>query len=967
MAFVRPVVLVYQQFQAVTVSPGTPDLNCCLVGPAYYIQDYPTDKTDIYVADFVKAGQTADAACTSDGSSAGLPDPGTDFLTIADPPNHIAGGVLDADSVDIVFDDVYIDLHHGTDGTGDGGPLTADENVFGAATGDFVNKKVAPGDRLIMTNTANPGDLEKTVIKTVKEVTSAGVLKTTSTFKTAEVAKIGTASILWRIEHKLDDQHIDVDAYGIIVGNEITIKTGSTGILLTYESATWTVNYAKIYIGYRELRTDLQDVREIDGADGIESAVGRIDERNPLAAGLQVAFANTGNPIQVFGVGSDDLTGHQGARDKMSTRDDIYAIVPLTAAITKADWVTVINMWKAHCVEFAAYDVAKFRVVLGSYDDLPTEKSSVAPSTTGSTESVATDDIDVFVDPFVSTKFVTNGVSSSHLLDIARSSSSALNTCDAGAHIFSAANYDGALDLLGAIGEKRIRTGTALGIASPGSYQCCYAVRHPILKSEGADPKVSTTNAAATTDAGSVQITKTDAFTSVLAGDVVHLQGSSVGAYNGGWLVKTKTDNSNITLELAYTSDATVTNVDIYLPSASAAAATASGSPNNISSTGAFATVAAGDVLYVLRDTGTPANEGMWIITTKVDNNNVQVAGGSAALAASTTTDFAVFSSTVVANGNTTITGRRRLRRLRDNNASFLTTVETGEDIEIPYPADTDPTKWDTATTQWPIDDILSDEVLEAQLGALEELAPKEFTAGFNGDCAYRVNIDLNPNAQVAELATITESLKSSRCLMTWPNSLYVSNLQNELTEVQNKQTGQYLACAVGGMTAGLPSHQGFTYIGIGGIQQIFNSNFYFTDAQLTDLRNAGWYVFVQDSETSLPYTIHEVTTDVSAYAYGEYMNVKNFDYIALYMKEILQQFLGRYNINNKTIEMIRQSLDSGVKYLQLRVFPKIGAPLNSGNITSVKQHETEVDRVEINMNIDMPKVLNQLGLHLVV
>lgn len=40
MAAIRPVVLVFQEFATPTVTPTTPDLNCLIVGPAYFIQDY---------------------------------------------------------------------------------------------------------------------------------------------------------------------------------------------------------------------------------------------------------------------------------------------------------------------------------------------------------------------------------------------------------------------------------------------------------------------------------------------------------------------------------------------------------------------------------------------------------------------------------------------------------------------------------------------------------------------------------------------------------------------------------------------------------------------------------------------------------------------------------------------------------------------------------------------------------------
>ena len=384
MAFVRPIVYVYQQYQSVTVAPGTPDLNCCIVGPAFHIQDYPVDKTDISIVDFIKAGETADAPCNADGTSYGRPDPGSDFVTLSDPPNHTAGATLDSASVQVIFDDLYIEVGNGADGV-----LADNDYLFDDLTaGDFsgydadgtaVNptgaQKIAAGDRIVLT--VSPGGSGAvTVVKTVNYVVSATRLALTSTKKASEGC--GNASIRWRVEHQLDDQEIDV-AYYVIVGNEITIKTGALGILLTYQSLTWPVNYAKMYIGYRELRTDLDDVLVINSIDNItndDTLIGRIDERNPLAAGVKVALANTGNPIQAFGVSTDNLTGHQSARDRMTSRSDIYCIIPVTDALTTSNWVNVISMWKAHCVAFAAFDIAKFRVVIGSYDELPAEKAS---------------------------------------------------------------------------------------------------------------------------------------------------------------------------------------------------------------------------------------------------------------------------------------------------------------------------------------------------------------------------------------------------------------------------------------------------------------------------------------------------------------------------------------------------------------------------------------------------------------
>jgi hypothetical protein len=970
MAFVRPIVEVFQTFTDVVVSATAPDLGCCLVGPAFFIQDYPADASDIYVSAFVKDTFDADAASnTVDGTSAGRPDVG-DFVVLTNPPNHISGGVLDEDSVQVIFDDAYIQLDSGIDGA-----MAAGSSQFTSAGADFVTNKVAVGDRVILTKSS---DTEQS-IKTVTAVTDLNTLELSSTNKDSVAGYtsewIGTANIQWRVEHLLQDQEVD-SAYYTIVGQQITLTVPGGGILLTYQSLTWTVNYAKLYVGYRELRTDLQDVAEITTAASITSTLGRVDERNPLAVGAQIALANASTVIQVFGVPTDNLAGQQSARDAMTTRDDIYAIVPLTDALSASDWITVIGMWKTHVTSFDDPDPSKFRVVLGSYDTLPVYKNSAPASPVGTTVAVGAV-YDVFVDPHADAEFVSNAVSTSHVLDIARSATIlTLSTWGGGEGetIFKAA-YTGS-ELLGAIGEKRLRLSAAAAGAVAGQAGD-YVVRNPIVLGEGVTPRVSVLTGLTESASGTVlRLTgSTGDFSGVAVGDVAALSDASV-VDDDGYYVEAIDGVNSAYIDVTIPHGGSVgitTKVRTYRPSDLSgfvvAGCTIEATPRTITKAAAFTNAAVGDMAVVLMSqsgTETPGNVGVWSIAAIASNGNTITLAGTGALVndAGADVNVAVYPA-VTSRGGASITTRARLDKLVDNSATFLTDVVAGELIEIPYPADTSALAWDTTTTQWEIDSVVNDNELLPSLGTLEELAPDTFIVGFTGDCAYRIAIELTKASQVTELNATISSSSDKRLVMTWPNECYVSGVQNELTEVQSKQKGQYLSCAVGGMTAGLPSHQGLTNIGITGISQIFNSNFYFTNDQLTDLRDGGWYVFVQDSSASLPYTIHEVTTDVSAYAFGEYMNIKNFDYIATYLKRIMQQFPGEYNINTQTKEMMRASLNAGMDFLKLRSFPKIGAPLLSGSIDSLEVSESDVDRINAYIDLGLPKVLNQIGLYL--
>lgn len=974
MPIVRPIVYVYQEYATLTVTPATPDLECLIVGPNYYIQDYATDKASIRVkvasvpVDFLKTGYTKDAPCANSpaGTSLGRPDPGADFLVLSEPPNisPAPGADLDAASVHLVFDEVYIEKEYGSSTTSP--CLAANANWF-EFTGHDFSLTTEPGDRIVLTKNASELTAD-TVVKTVLMVdpTNSAKLLLTDNFTSDQVTALGTTNVKFRIEHKLEDQTIDA-AYYTISGNQITIRTGPTGIRVVYGTTSYPVNFAEMYIGYRALRQDKSSVITVNDTSEVASKLGRLDERNPLAVGVYVALQNANTPIKAYGVATDDLTGQTTARDHVTTRSDIYAIVPVTGALTGASWLGVIDMWKAHVEAYAQPEKSKFRVVIGSYDVLPEEKASAPASVVGYTEA-STATYDVFVDPSTHAEFVTRGVGDDDLLEITHSTS--LDTLPDGATIFKP-SYGTPKALHGAVGEKRLRTTTAFGGAY-SAHACDYAIRPAILKSEGGTYVLETADVSGTltpSNNGSAKLRLTGSsgtFDGAQVGMLVALRDCDTAALNEGHLILAidAVNKAYIDVDAAFGTEASTDIVaTVYQPAVTKSGVTLTGSTKKLTTTGgAFLNVLVGDIAFILSGT-TPANLGMWIVSAKTTDNN-EVTLASASVLSDDTVNVAFYHPTT-SHGNASVTTRARLDRLRDDSATFLTTVQVGENIQIPYPADTDPTKWDTAVTEWPIAEIISNQTLRPVLSDTEELAPEAFVAGYNGDMPYRVTIALDPEGQVEELLTITTTRKSSRLVMVWPNECLVSGVENERTGVQNHQHGQYLACAVGGMIAGLPSQQGFTFIGIAGIQQIFNSNFYFNDSQLDELSEGGWYLFLQDSESAAPYSAHEVTTDTDAYETGELMHVKNFDYVALFYKSIVQAFLGKYNINTETLSMLRDSFNGGTKTLQRKTLPRIGAPIINAEITDLAPTEGEVDRVELYAEVDLPHVLNRIGMHL--
>lgn len=308
--------------------------------------------------------------------------------------------------------------------------------------------------------------------------------------------------------------------------------------------------------------------------------------------------------------------------------------------------------------------------------------------------------------------------------------------------------------------------------------------------------------------------------------------------------------------------------------------------------------------------------------------------------------------------------------QLRDANGTFVSSsVAAGDIIQMPADFSNDFTGTlvsfviasvlsenrvrivnngaDTSTTQ--------NELAHGVLRAGSALAPT--TAILN----YRIVRTLSKAGQVTELVAVAQSFNSRRTVLVWPDRVDVGGVTGGTA-----QPGYYLACAVGGMTAGLPPHQGFTNLGIAGISRIYRSNTYFTDSQLTDLSNGGWYVFAQQTPTSLPFTIHQLTTDPNTLESGEFSVVKNFDFVSLFFVDILEEFLGTYNVYDETLTLIRAAINIGGETLRLRTYAKIGAPLTAFSIIDLAQSPTSADRINAHLSVGLPKPLNNIELHLV-
>lgn len=230
--------------------------------------------------------------------------------------------------------------------------------------------------------------------------------------------------------------------------------------------------------------------------------------------------------------------------------------------------------------------------------------------------------------------------------------------------------------------------------------------------------------------------------------------------------------------------------------------------------------------------------------------------------------------------------------------------------------------------------------------------------AAGSADGTYTITRTLDKQAQTDNLALVPVSFDNKRMYLIWPDSIVVEGVTVD---------GFFLTAVLGGMVTGLPSHQGFTNIGIAGVDSLYHSNFYFTAAQIDELSDAGWYVFIQESLSGLPFSVHQVSTAQSGLVEEVELNVvKNFDYVSMQLQEALDGFIGRWNINQSTVAVIRQTIESTIANLKAVTYPRLGARLISGNVDSITVSDADSTMLDCYVNIGLPKPLNTLRLHLV-
>jgi hypothetical protein len=938
----RPIVLVFQELANTSITPVTPDLQTIIVGPAYVINDYPDDAANILLSD---AYGTADGAAKTAGSAVAYQPPASGVTTIdvTSYPNNAAGAIVDHDSVQlwlklprVIMGSTYLaggiaPAIGAAITTSNGAPDDLNKITFAIGQDLAATYGIQAGDIIMLTDSAG-NTLKRTVLSVGEGGTTVNALRVTQNLPASGWTFDNAGGA--RIERQLVTQQVSDPSGTILVfpeatSNELLIKGGiQLGVTVAGVTVQRTVAYAQCYLAYRALRQDLQQVDSCNATE-IVTKVGKIDARNPLAVGLFCALQNSGSVrINFYGVSSNDALGHAKFRDAVSSRKDLYTIVPLTTDTSTLLAYKIDNETLADpTIASDTGVVQKFRMLLGS-GTLPTDSTVAAGSPQATPQQSGAS----------STKHRTINVLS-----------------PGGANL--SALVPGDLVTIGLVpsgGTWAGRRGT-------------HYVSH-----------LNTTT--------QFELVPTNAAWND-AGDDIGLTG---GGNPGAEIVVTDASGLAVKYSKLASLSRTVGGSTIVITHRNPVV---SGGPYQVEYVAGAAlavTVSGFNITVTFVNATTTFTQVKAAIEAAADANavvTVSLTGGGDLVTAAALTPLALTGATSAIG---TAVNDNYYDILQDDTATFLSSgVLPGDLIEIPAnPNDYSNSAFDGAFTSYVVTSVISENRLKLtpasdDTASVATEIPHGYSRSGSGlidvttptAIRYRVQRVLNKDAQVTALIAYAQSFMSKRAALIWPDQCLVAGLVDGslprssplVAQSAGPQPGYYGACWVGGAMAGLPAQQGLTNLAFAGATSVIHSTDYFTDPQISKLSDGGWLVLQQDNPIAAPYCVHQLTTNPSAVETGEISVVKDLDFISVYLAGILNSFIGRYNVTEDTLSEINRAVVQGMENLKLRKVARIGPPLIEGKVTSLAVSSVSSDRVEIYLDLKIPRPLNRIGLHLVI
>lgn len=175
---------------------------------------------------------------------------------------------------------------------------------------------------------------------------------------------------------------------------------------------------------------------------------------------------------------------------------------------------------------------------------------------------------------------------------------------------------------------------------------------------------------------------------------------------------------------------------------------------------------------------------------------------------------------------------------------------------------------------------------------------------------------------------------------------------------------GYYMAAITNAVMAHLPPQQGLSNLAYNSIDKVIGSSFKYTDGELDEIASLGVYVIIQETYSSKPYVLRQLTTDMKSLEAMEINKVRCLDYATLGFASVLNDFVGKRNVNDENIAEIKSLLNSaGKTMIKSTRNAFLGSVITTYDIVDVYVPDGEKDAINCVVDVETPTSLNKIRL----
>lgn len=222
----------------------------------------------------------------------------------------------------------------------------------------------------------------------------------------------------------------------------------------------------------------------------------------------------------------------------------------------------------------------------------------------------------------------------------------------------------------------------------------------------------------------------------------------------------------------------------------------------------------------------------------------------------------------------------------------------------------------------------------------------------------YRVRHPMSRSEQAADWGARCASFGSRRITVAFPPNPGRGG---------KRYPSYFLACSLAALRCASAPHQGLTNAEVLDWDDLKEASEEFSD-QLDSIANAGGYIVTQ-SPTGTVYIRKQLTTDLTDVNTAEDSATTNVDSVSYYLKGVVAPFVGRSNVVESNLSLMRAAINNAIAYLRETTFvDSLGSQVLDGTaLQFLRPHELLRDHVVARMNLVTPIPLNNGNLDLVV